>query len=131
MATALFAQAVAPRLANEAQEEEASFLTGTTADVQLARRTAAVLKNGTDGLGFYPVTTTTTVKANTAYVAEPRILLIDLSSLDAPVVGIGKVGNEVTSSLPTDGFDLSGRRVTRNKKGVIVKKRQKVLVVDQ
>ena len=108
-------------------------MTGTTATTQFTKNTVAVLKNGTDGLGFYPNTATTSVKANTAYVAEPRQLLIDLATLDAPLGGVKDVKEEGTNGQIVNGqivqyFDLSGRKTTLTQKGIYVKKKQKFVI---
>lgn len=112
---------------------------GTTVNLSLARNTGAVLKNGTDGLGFYPVTATTVVKANSAYVAAPRQLLIDLATLDSPLTGIREVQSskfqvsspsqsEATQASSAKSYDLSGRPATdHHAQPIVIRDGKKVL----
>ena len=102
------------------------LLTGTTTNVKAAKNTIATLKKGADGIGFYPITSTTTIKANTAYVAEPRQLLIDLSTLDNPLVGIEKVKSDGANRDKGESYDLSGRRTTSHHKGVVITNHRKL-----
>ncbi len=74
-----------------------------------------VLKAGTDGLGFYPLTTKTTIKANTAYLPENRQLIIDLATLDSPMTGVQAA--EMVNGKLSNGkcYDLSGREVVKGR----------------
>ncbi len=105
----LHAQVIAPSLTGRAGGE--SLLVGTNLNLRATARTAAVLKAGTDGLGFYPVTTTTTIKANTAYLPENRQLIIDLATLDSPMTGVQAA--EMVNGKLSNGkcYDLSGREM--------------------
>ena len=108
-------------------------LTGTAKNLRLAAKTGSILKNGTDGLGFYPVTVTTSVKANTAYQIEARQLLIDLSTLDSPVVSIKPIAYGTSDMVHY--YDLSGRCVhpqspsfnSQLRKGVYITKGKKII----
>lgn len=72
-----------------------------------------------------PKTATTFDEANTAYVAEPLQLLIDLTTLDSPAVGIREIVNG--KSVNGKGFDLSGRRVAPKHRSIYVQKGKKVI----
>ncbi len=100
-----------------------------------------VLKAGTDGLGFYPLTTTTTIKANTAYLPENRQLIIDLATLDSPMTGVQAA--EMVNGKLSNGkcYDLSGRemvnarsakedasRLKKLPQGIYVTKKKKFVV---
>ena len=99
-----------------AQEmSDGGLLVGTNLNLRASARTAAVLKAGTDGLGFYPVTTTTTIKANTAYLPENRQLIIDLATLDSPMTGVQAA--EMVNGKLSNGkcYDLNGREVVKGR----------------
>lgn len=116
--------------ASAQEKSDGGLLVGTNLNLRATARTAAVLKAGTDGLGFYPVTTTTTIKANTAYLPENKQLLIDLSTLDSPLTGIQET--EMVNGQLSNGkcYDLSGRAVVNDKKtiGIIVQDKKKLIV---
>ena len=107
---------------------------GTTLSVRLTSGSGATLRVSSDGLGFYSVSTATTVKANTAYMNEARTLLIDLSSLDNPLVGIKDIGVQTEPTLGNNGrksgkwYDLAGRRQPKAKmqNGIYVTQGKKV-----
>ena len=138
-AISLYAQVIAPSLRGRAGGE--SLLVGTNLNLRATARTAAVLKAGTDGLGFYPVTTTTTIKANTAYLPENRQLIIDLATLDSPMTGVQAA--EMVNGKLSNGkcYDLSGRemvnarsakedasRLKKLPQGIYVTKKKKFVV---
>ena len=104
------------------------MLTGSAVNLRLNANTVSVLKNGTEGLGFYPATSATTVKANTAYVPQPKTLPIDFSSLDHPYTGLKDISQEQV--LPTGKaeatYDLSGRHSAASKRGIYVRKGKKI-----
>ena len=110
-----------------------NVLRGTTQNLT-AVDGAAVLKNGSDGLGFYPVTATTVIKANAAYLPESRTLLIDLESLDKAPTGVGDVENTDGSTELTNhagnSYDLAGRKVSGDsgENGVVIKNGKKALM---
>lgn len=113
---------------------EGTMLKGTLENQRLSGG-VAVLRNGTNGLGFYPITSTTTIKANTAYLPEGRQLLIDLASLDSPLTSMQET--EMLNVKTTDGrcYDLNGRIIVTSKSsngrlpaGVYVKNKQKFIV---
>lgn len=86
----------------------------------------AILKVGTDGLGFYPMNAKAVLKANTAYVLSELLMLIDLSTLDNPT-GIAPVH----LTAPTDDrlYDLQGRRVEAPaEKGIYLKRGKKMIL---
>ena len=97
--------------ASAQEKSDGGLLVGTNLNLRATARTAAVLKAGTDGLGFYPVTTTTTIKANTAYLPENRQLIIDLTTLDSPMTGVQAA--EMVNGKLSNGkcYDLSGREM--------------------
>ena len=131
----LQAQVIAPSLIG--REGGGSVLTGITLNQRIPAKTAAVLKAGADGLGFYPITSTTSVKANTAYLPENKQLLIDLSTLDSPLTGIDApyyppAGDEFVNCKSSNGkfYDLSGREAVNGKKmAVIIVQNKKKLIV--
>ncbi len=115
--------------------EVASVLIGTPLNLRAAANTVAVLKSGTDGLGFYPASTITPIKANSAYVPEARQLLIDLSTLDSPLTSIQETEMEKGKLLngrlgQGESYDLSGREVVKGKTpaGVIIQEKKKFVV---
>ena len=137
----LHAQVIAPSLTGRAGGESGPVLTGTNLNLRASARTAAVLKAGTDGIGFYPVTTTTTIKANTAYLPENRQLIIDLATLDSPMTGVQAA--EMVNGKLSNGkcYDLSGRemvnarsakedasRLKKLPQGIYVTKKKKFVV---
>ncbi len=118
----LHAQVIAPSLTGRAGGESGSVLTGTTLNQRVPAKTAAVLKAGTDGLGFYPITSTTSVKANTAYLPENKQLLIDIATLDSPLTGIEaprypSEGDEIVNRSSSNGkcYDISGREMAKGR----------------
>lgn len=115
-------------IAQNLSDGSATLLRGTTLDEKVASKTVATLKNGEDGLGFYPVTTSTTIKANTAVVPGQRLLLIDLSTLEAPLTNIRNV--EIPNSKSSDHkyFDLSGKPMKAERKGIYVQRNRKVIL---
>lgn len=79
----------------------------------------AVLKNGTDGLGFYPANSKAVLKANTAFLLSDVLMLIDLATLDNPT-GIAPVSH--TQHRTDVLYDLQGRVVAQpHAEGVYVK----------
>ena len=112
-----------PASATAAQSEVAAtgLLAGTTTSLRATSKTGSFLKSGAEGLGFYPVTTTTTVKPNTAYALSATALPIDLASLDAPLTGIIEVedGTQDGKSVNSKPFDLNGRRTDRVKPNAV------------
>ena len=97
--------------ASAQEKSDGGLLVGTNLNLRATARTAAVLKAGTNGLGFYPVTTTTTIKANTAYVSENKQLLVDLATLDNPMTGV-QAAKMVNGKLSNGKcYDLSGREM--------------------
>ncbi|MBR1498580.1 MAG: hypothetical protein IJ615_02990 [Bacteroidaceae bacterium] len=105
--------------ASAQEKSDGGLLVGTNLNQRATARTAAVLKAGTDGLGFYPVTTTTTIKANTAYVSENKQLLIDLATLDNPVTGVQAA--EMVNGKLSNGkcYDLNGREMAKGTREVL------------
>ena len=138
-AISLYAQVIAPSLQGRAGGE--SLLVGTTLNKTALAKSVATLKNGADGLGFYPNSSTTSVRANTAYLPENKQLLIDLSTLDAPLTNIQNT--EMVNGKLSNGkcYDLSGRemvnarsakedasRLKKLPQGIYVTKKQKFVV---
>lgn len=91
--------------------------------------------------GDYPLTTTTTIKANTAYLPENRQLIIDLATLDSPMTGVQAA--EMVNGKLSNGkcYDLSGRemvnarsakedasRLKKLPQGIYVTKKKKFVV---
>ena len=92
----------------------ATLLTGTLKNVKVADGSAK-LKKGSDGLGFFSVSASTVQNANTAFLAEKRTLLIDLSTLDNPLTAISPImeNDELQLKNDEDGavYDIVGRRI--------------------
>lgn len=107
-----------------------SLLVGTTLNLRATANTAAVLKTGSNGLGFYPVVSTTTIKANSAYLPQDKQLLIDLSTMDAPLTNIRTT--EIGKGKSSDGkcYDLSGRKTAKGHtpRGIYVTNNRKFVV---
>ena len=112
----------------ESSEESSSLLTGTLKNVKVSGGSAK-LKDGTDGLGFYNVSTATTHNANTAYIASAGTLLIDLASLDNPTAIFDATNSELRT-LNSDIYDLSGRKLNGMpmSSGVYIKKGKKIYI---
>lgn len=106
------------------------LIVGTTLNLRVSAKSASVLKAGADGLGFYPLTSAGSIKANNAYVSEAKQLIIDLATFDNPLTGIQ--ATEMENSKLSNGkcYDLSGRKVVDGKMptGVIVKEKRKIVV---
>ena len=122
----LHAQVIAPSLTGRAGGESGPVLTGTTLNLRATARTAAVLKAGTDGLGFYPLTTTTTIKANTAYLPENRQLIIDLATLDSPMTGVQAA--EMVNGKLSNGKCYDASRLKSLPRGIYVTNKKKFVV---
>lgn len=90
-----------------------SLLHGAMLKTTEARSTRAVLKNGSRGMGFYPITAATSVGANSGYVLSSSQLPLDLSSLDSPLTGFRGIEADVPDREATAArYDLAGRRLS-------------------
>ena len=137
-AISLYAQVIAPslplgserRLTLQEGRADGGLLVGTTLNKTALAKSVATLKNGADGLGFYPNSSTTSVRANTAYLPESKQLLIDLSTLDAPLTNIQNT--EIGKGKSSNGkfYDLSGRKTGDGHlpRGIYVTNKQKFAV---
>mgnify|MGYP000906028722 FL=1 len=104
-----------------------NILTGTWQNRSVAKYEAAILKDGTEGLGFYPVTYTTSINANMAFAATGTMLLLDLSSLDQ-TDGI-RVQTEKQIKSDKTLYDLQGRVVAHpTQRGIYIRNGKKFVV---
>ena len=105
-------------------------LAGTTLNMRASAKSVALLRSGADGLGFYSNVSATTIRANNAYLPEGKQMLIDLSTLDAPITNISETEMEKGKSSDGKCFDLNGRPVSKRQshKGVIVQDNKKFVV---
>ena len=113
------------------EPEGGSALVGTYLPVKIGSGNA-VLRDGTDGLGFYTITTSTTVKANSAYLSVGETTLIDMESLITAIEEVREQemedGRWKIEDSPLGGtYDLSGRRVTPSKPGIYIHNKKKII----
>lgn len=83
----------------------------------------ATLNNGTNGLGFYPISSSATAKANTAYFPISTQLLLDLESLDDVPTAI----ENTPMTQKEVAYDLSGRRIKNPARGLYVTRGRKYI----
>ena len=120
---------LSPSLVTDALETEAdrpdsvaSDLVGVFVNTKVVKGNA-ILKKGGNGVGFYPLTSTTTVKANAAYLPTDMQSLLDFGGED----GIEAVSDD--SNTPnTCTWTLDGRRTTARRPGLYITNGHKVLV---
>ena len=118
-----------PTCSNGSGDYSGNSLTGTTAAMTGAAGNIYVLNNGTQGVGFYKLSSGGTIGANKAYLtysggssSAPSFFGFDgnTTGIDATLVNSEKVNSVV--------YDLQGRRVAQPTKGLYIVNGKKVVI---
>ncbi len=106
---------------------EGNELQGTTAEMTGAAGNAYVLNKGTNGVGFYKLSSTGTIGANKAYLTYSGSLAPEFFGFDGNTTGIDAtlVNSEKVNSVV---YDLQGRRVAQPTKGLYIVNGKKVVI---
>ena len=103
----------------------------TTVEPTEGNKTNFYLSNGSNGLGFYRVSSTRTLSANRAYLQLPTSMVgnarsLNLEFTEEEPTGIRFVGTDAQNGDNT--YDLQGRKVLNPGKGLYIKNGKKMII---
>ena len=115
-----------PTSSNSSDDYSGNSLTGTMTSITNPGN-AYVLNKGTNGVGFYKLSSTGTIGANKAYLTYSGSLAREFFSFNE-ATGISATLNDKVEMINDNVYDLQGRSVSQPTKGLYIVNGKKVII---